>query len=145
MRDDRVRDARDARPARRSTARRTRTATPPPGWFRYATTNPGHLQRQLRHARPGERRLVARRRHQPPRRYSQSVTGLTAGDDLLLLRHRLRTRSGTAFGAVMTLITLATPTVTTAAATGVSSTAATLNGQATPNGGATTGWFRDHH
>lgn len=35
-----------------------------------------------------------------------------------------------------------TPTVTTNAASGVSSTTATLNGTANPNGSATTGWFR---
>jgi MYXO-CTERM domain-containing protein len=36
----------------------------------------------------------------------------------------------------------AVPTVATLAATAVSSTGATLNGSATPNGTATTGWFR---
>lgn len=34
------------------------------------------------------------------------------------------------------------PTVTTNSATNVSTSTATLNGQANPNGGATTGWFR---
>src|SRR5439155_1597066 len=49
---------------------------------------------------------------------------------------------GTALGSLLTFATPLPPTVTTTAATSVSSTGAVLNGQANPNGSTTTGWFR---
>ena len=69
------------------------------GWFRYAHDQPGHLQRHLRHARAGDRRHRARRRHDR-RRLLAAITGLDAGDDVLLLRDRLeRARHGVRRGA----------------------------------------------
>src|SRR5205807_861909 len=50
---------------------------------------------------------------------------------------------GTSFGSVLAFTTLAaTPSTFTSSATGLTDSAATLNGGANPNGAATTGWFR---
>ena len=107
------------------------------GWFRYGTTEPGHLQRHLRHARAGERR------HEPRRR--QRLRGVLAVAHAASRRGRPttsarspRTRRAPAFGAVLSFTTPLAPTVTTSAATAVTVDRATLNGSANPNGGATT-------
>jgi len=110
------------------------------GYFRYATTSPGTCNDGFGTRAPGTGGS-ALGAGTSAATFSQSVTGLQPGTTYYYCAIA-QNSVGTAYGAVMTLITLATPTVTTAAATGVSSTAATLNGQATPNGGATTGWFR---
>ena len=50
---------------------------------------------------------------------------------------------GKSFGSVLSFATLAqVPSVTTSTATSVTSSSATLNGSANPNGASTTGWFR---
>src|SRR6185503_8898390 len=46
------------------------------------------------------------------------------------------------FGSVLQFTTASTPTVTTTAATAITSTGATLNGSANPNLLTATGWFR---
>jgi hypothetical protein len=50
--------------------------------------------------------------------------------------------SGTTYGNVVSFKTAGAPTVTTAAATGLGSTGATLNGSVNPNGLSTNAWFR---
>ena len=50
---------------------------------------------------------------------------------------------GTSFGSVLSFTTLpALPSVSTSSATAITAGGATLNGSASPGGGATTGWFR---
>jgi hypothetical protein len=57
---------------------------------------------------------------------------------------RIQVSDGTAQGFFCVQITVpaSAPTVTTNAATSVTTTGATLNGEANPHGNATTGWFR---
>src|SRR5207253_16348 len=72
---------------------------------------------------------------------SPEVSGLTAGTTYYFCA--LASNSvGANFGSVLSFTTIAAPTVTTTAATGVSSAGATLNGSANPNLAAATGWLR---
>ncbi|MDI7269144.1 MAG: hypothetical protein QME96_14235, partial [Myxococcota bacterium] len=73
--------------------------------------------------------------------YSEPLTGLAPGTTYYFCAIASST-VGTGFGAVLSFITPAASTVTTSAATAVSSTGATLNGSASPNGATATGWFR---
>ena len=96
---------------------------------------PGHLQRHLRHARAGERRHRARRAATTPVAYSQAITGLTAGDDVLLLRDRLeRRRHLVRHGAVVHHAARSRRGDDQRPSRCVTGTTATLNGSANPNG-----------
>ena len=75
------------------------------GWFRYGTTNPGTLQRHVRHARAGRRRRGARRRVDAP-------VAVLAGRSRACCRRPPTTSArspqnglGTAFGAVLSFTT----------------------------------------
>jgi MYXO-CTERM domain-containing protein len=110
------------------------------GWFRYATTNPGTCNDTFGTRAPSSGgtslgsggTAVA---------FSQALTGLTAGTTYYFCAIA-QNSVGTSVGAVLSFTTSAGPAVTTAAATSVASTGATLNGSANPNLSATTGWFR---
>src|SRR5690606_15708368 len=73
--------------------------------------------------------------------YSQDLTGLTPGTTYYYCAIA-NNAAGNGYGAVMSFTTTASPSVTTLAATGVTSTTATLEGEANPNFAAATGWFR---
>ncbi len=110
------------------------------GWFRYATTNPVTCNDTFGTRAPaaGGTALGA---GTTPVAYSQAVTGLTAGATYFYCAIASNS-AGTSFGTVQTFTTLAPPTVTSSAATAVTSTDATLNGSANPRLDAATGWFR---
>ena len=121
-------DRRSAAPPRRSTAPPTRTARDH-RLVPLRHDQPRHLRRHLRHARPAAAAPTLGAGSTPSRTRRRSPAS-SAGDDLLLLRHRPNA-AGTSFGAVLSFTTPAAPTVTTTAATLVTSTTATLNGSAT--------------
>jgi hypothetical protein len=110
------------------------------GYFRYGTTNPGTCTDTFGTRSPttGGAALGAGSAAVP---FSQSETGLQPGTTYYYCA-AAQNAVGTAFGSVQGFVTPAAPTVTTLAATGVSSTGATLNGTAVANGSATTGYFR---
>jgi hypothetical protein len=110
------------------------------GWFRYSTTNPGTCSDSFGTRAPtsGGTALGA---GSAPVAYSRAITGLTASTTYYYCALASNTL-GTGFGAVQSFTTAGPPTVTTDAATAVSTTAATLNGTANPNATTTTGWFR---
>ncbi len=112
------------------------------GWFRYATVNPGTCSDSFGTRAPavGGSALGSGTSAAP---YSQAITGLTPVTTLYYCAIAANS-VGTSFGAVLSFTTPApvAPTVTSEAATGVSSGAATLNGTANPGGADTTGWFR---
>ncbi len=68
------------------------------------------------------------------------LTGLSSGSTYYY-RIAATNRQGTSRGSILSFVPGAAPAVTTLAATSVNATAATLNGNATPNGLATTAWF----
>ena len=74
---------------------------------------------------------------------SYSLSGL-AGGTVYYYRLAATNSAGTNFGAGLSLTTLpvTAPTATTLAASAVTSTAATLNGTANPNGADTLAWFQ---
>ncbi|EYF04549.1 beta strand repeat-containing protein [Chondromyces apiculatus] len=110
------------------------------GWFRYSTTEPASCNDSFGTRAPtsGGTSLgsggsaVA---------YAQAVTGLSAGTTYYYCAIASNP-TGTSFGAVMSFTTASAPSVTTVAASAVTSTGATLNGAADPNFSATTGFFR---
>ncbi|MBK8252377.1 MAG: hypothetical protein IPK82_06875 [Polyangiaceae bacterium] len=110
------------------------------GWFRYSTTNPGTCNDTFGTRAPvsGGTALGAGNTAAP---YSEPLTGL-APTTTYYFCAIAQNSFGTAFGSVLSFTTLATPSVTTTAANGITATTATLNGSANPNGDATTGWFR---
>ncbi|MGE3632241.1 MAG: beta strand repeat-containing protein, partial [Sandaracinaceae bacterium] len=110
------------------------------GWFRYATTSPGTCNDTFGTRTPvsGGASLGAGSSSVP---YSQAVSGLTAGTTYYFCAIASNA-AGTAFGSVMSFTTPGAPTVTTLAATSVTTTGATLNGSANPNLSDATGWFR---
>jgi MYXO-CTERM domain-containing protein len=110
------------------------------GWFRYDTTDPGVCDDSFGARAPasGGTALGA---GGSAVAYSQAITGLNAVTTYYYCAIA-QNASGTSFGAVLSFTTLAAPSVTTVAASGVSGTAATLNGSANPNLAAATGWFR---
>ncbi|MBX3131583.1 MAG: hypothetical protein KF718_33005 [Polyangiaceae bacterium] len=110
------------------------------GWFRYATTSPGTCNDTFGTRAPssGGAALGA---GSAPVDYSQTVTGLSAGATYYYCAVASNAL-GVRFGAVLSFTTPAAPTVTTLAATGVSSSGATLNGSANPRLSDATGWFR---
>ncbi|MDP2275313.1 MAG: hypothetical protein Q8K32_31495 [Archangium sp.] len=110
------------------------------GWFRYALTDPGSCNDSFGTRAPlsGGTNLGA---GTTAGGWGQSVSGLTPGATYYYcaLASNL---VGTGFGAVLTFITPAAPTVTTDATTLITSTTAQLNGTANPNRETTTGYFR---
>ncbi|MDQ3034461.1 MAG: hypothetical protein M3Y87_18780, partial [Myxococcota bacterium] len=110
------------------------------GYFRYATTSPGTCNDTFGSRAPtsGGSSLGAGTTSVA---FSRSITGLSAGTTYYYCAIA-ENAEGTAFGAVLSLTTLASPVVTTSAATLVTATSATLNGAADPNGATTSGWFR---
>ncbi|MDQ3036072.1 MAG: hypothetical protein M3Y87_26965, partial [Myxococcota bacterium] len=110
------------------------------GYFRYATTDPGTCNDTFGSRAPttsgsalgsGSASVA----------FSRSITGLSPGATYYYCAIT-ENAEGTALGAVLSFTTLASPAVITSAATLVTSTSATLNGSADPNGATTTGWFR---
>jgi len=110
------------------------------GYFRYGTTNPGTCSDTFGSRAPtsGGTNLgngssdVA---------FAVPVSGLSAGSTYYLCAVTTNSE-GIAFGAVLSFITLAQPAVTTAAATAITASTATLNGQANPRGAPSTGYYR---
>ncbi|MBK7393706.1 MAG: hypothetical protein IPI64_10470 [Chloracidobacterium sp.] len=115
-------------------------ASPTFGWYRYSTTDPGTCNDSFGTRAPASggsdlgsgTSAVA---------YTQGLTGLVAGTTYFYCAIAQNT-GGTAFGTLQQFTTLAAPTVTTDLASLVTSTTATLNGTANPNGDAATGYFR---
>ncbi|MBE7451667.1 MAG: hypothetical protein HS111_23080 [Kofleriaceae bacterium] len=110
------------------------------GWFRYSATDPGTCNDSFGTRAPtsGGSALGAGTTAVP---YTRAITGLAAGTTYYYCALASST-VGTGVGAVMSFTTPGAPTVTTSAATAVGATTATLNGAASPNAAATTGWFR---
>ena len=110
------------------------------GWFRYATTNPGTCNDTFGTRTPttGGTALGT---GTAPVAFNRPLTGLTAGTTYYYCAIASNA-TGTGFGTVGTFITAGAPTVVTDPASAVSTTAATLNGTATPNQLTATGWFR---
>ncbi len=109
--------------------------------FRYATTSPGACNDSFGATAPSSGSVaVGRGVSVVP--ISEPVTGLLAATTY---HYCLIATSpeGTSFGNVLTFTTEASvPSVTTAAASGITSTSALLNGRANPNGASTSAWFR---
>jgi phosphodiesterase/alkaline phosphatase D-like protein len=110
------------------------------GYFRYGTTNPGTCTDTFGTRAPasGGSALGA---GAAAVAFSEAITGLVPGMTYYYCAVA-QNSVGTGFGAVQSFVTTAPPAVTTLAASAITSTGATLNGQATPNGTAATGWFR---
>ncbi|MBL8918711.1 MAG: hypothetical protein JNJ54_07635, partial [Myxococcaceae bacterium] len=113
---------------------------PTQGWFRYSTTNPGTCNDTFGTRAPatGGTSLGA---GATPAAFSEVLSGLAPGTTYFACAIA-SSSAGLSVGAVISFSTPVPPTVTTLAPTLVTSTAATLNGEASPNGTATTGWFR---
>jgi hypothetical protein len=109
------------------------------GYFRYGTTDPGTCSDAFGTRAPtsGGTSLGA---GMSPVAYSQVLTGLTAGTTYYYCA-AATSGVGTGFGGVMSFTTPGAPTVVTGLAMSMS-TGAVLNGTATPNLGASTGYFR---
>ena len=112
------------------------------GWFRYSTTNPGTCNDSFGTRTPvtvgtgtslgSGTGAVA---------YEAALTGLTSGATYYTCAIASNP-AGTAFGSVVSFTTLAAPTVVTQTVASITGTTASLNGTATANLAATTGWFR---
>jgi hypothetical protein len=109
------------------------------GWFRYATTSPGTCNDTFGTRAP----VMATALGSGSSSVSLSValTGLTAGTTYFYCAIA-ENAVGTSFGTVLSFATQGPPAVVTNAASSVLGSTATLNGSATPNLSATTGWFR---
>jgi hypothetical protein len=112
------------------------------GWFRYATTDPGSCSDSFGTRAPASGgsslgsggSAVA---------YSQPISGLSPGTTYYFCAIAQNT-AGTSFGAVLSFTTSPSPpapTVTTQAASALTSSSATLNGTVNPNGQATSYHF----
>src|SRR5262249_33751377 len=109
-------------------------------WFRYSATNPGSCSDTFGTRVPASGG-TALGGGSSPVPDSQASTGLTAGTTYYSCA-LASSAVGNSVGSLLTFTTASLPAVTTQAATSVSGTTATLNGSATPNQSATTGWFR---
>jgi hypothetical protein len=110
------------------------------GWFRYGTTHPGTCSDGFGVRAPvaGGTSLGAGTGAVP---FSETVTGLASGTTYHACAVA-QSAEGTVFGAVISFTTPSAPTVVTGSVSAVGPGTATLNALATPNGSATTGWFR---
>jgi YHS domain-containing protein len=110
------------------------------GWFRVATVSPGSCNDSFGTRVPssGGAALGA---GVSSVAYAQTATGLAPGTTYYFCAVASN-GEGTGFGTVQSFTTALPPTVTTSAATAVTSTSATLNGSASPNGELATGYFR---
>jgi len=113
------------------------------GHFRYSATDPGTCNDSFGTRAPAssssDASLGSGTSSVP---YSFGVSGLLPGTQYFFCAIT-NNSIGTSFGAVLSFTTLAAPpTVATNGASGLTGTAATLNGSANSNGDATTGWFR---
>ncbi|HRI05200.1 MAG TPA: FG-GAP-like repeat-containing protein, partial [Pyrinomonadaceae bacterium] len=110
------------------------------GYFRYSTTSPGTCNDTFGTRAPATGG-TALGSGTSAVAFNQAITGLT-GATTYFYCAIAQNSIGTGFGAVLSFSTPDAPTVTTNAATSVTSTSATLNAAANPNSDATTGWFR---
>ncbi len=110
------------------------------GFFRYSTTQPASCNNVFGTRAPssGGTALGA---GTTPVDYSQAITGLTPATTYYYCALASNS-AGTGLGTVLSFTTPAAPLTTTTAATGVSSSDATLNGSANPRLSDATGWFR---
>jgi hypothetical protein len=110
------------------------------GWFHYDTTNPGTCNDTFGTRVPasGGTDLGS---GTSGTSFNQSITGLTPNTTYYFCA-LVSNSAGSAVGSVLTFTTPIPPVVTTTAASYLSNTTAQLNGSATPNNAATTGWFR---
>ncbi len=110
------------------------------GWFRYSLTSPGTCNDAFGSRAPVTGSVfVGSDTFDDP--FSQSISGLSSGTTYFYCAI-VSSTEGTAFGAVLSFTTAGPPAVVTAAPTGVSAYAATLNGSGNPNGSTTQGWYR---
>ncbi len=114
--------------------------SPATGHFRYATTNPGTCNDTFGTRAPASGGTSLGMGNSPVP-FTQSLTGLTLGTTYYYCAI-VTNGVGITFGSVQSFVTTAAPSVTTAAASGVASTTATLDGSANPNASPSTGWFR---
>lgn len=110
------------------------------GWFRYSATSPGTCNDSFGTRAPtsGGSSLGS---GTSAVAYSQGITGLTPGTTYFYCAIA-QNSVGTSLGSILQFATPLPPTATTAAATIITDTTATLNGSGNPNGATTTGWFR---
>ncbi len=110
------------------------------GYFRFATTNPGTCDDTFGTRAPGAGGS-ALGAGSTATSYSQAITGLQPSTTYFFCAIAT-SPEGTRTGTVQSFTTPAAPAVTTNAATSITASSATLNASGTPNGAATTGWFR---
>ncbi|MBK6749026.1 MAG: hypothetical protein IPG67_03200 [Acidobacteria bacterium] len=110
------------------------------GWFRYASTNPGICNDSFGTRAPtsGGSALGS---GTSPQNYAQALSGLVTGTTYYFCAIASNA-AGTSFGTLLSFTTPAPPTVTTNAATNITSGGATLNGAANPNRDPAFGYFR---
>jgi hypothetical protein len=110
------------------------------GWFRIATTSPGTCNDTFGTRLPttGGTVLGAGSSFVS---YSSPTTGLTPGTTYYYCAIAANAL-GTSFGIIRSFTAPMAPSVSTLAATPVTSTTATLNGSGNPNGNSTIAWFR---
>jgi MYXO-CTERM domain-containing protein len=110
------------------------------GWFRYAISNPGACDDKFGSRAPtsGSSALGSDVNEVA---FNQPISGLSPATTYWYCAI-VSSSEGTAFGAVMTFSTSSPPTATTNAASGITSSGATLNGSGNPQGTSAQGWFR---
>src|SRR3989344_5572420 len=114
------------------------------GWFRYSTVDPGACSDSFGTRVPSSEGTNLGFGTDPVI-FLRSLSGLLP-DTIYYFCAIASNSAGSGFGSVLSFITSTPPTplpnVTTNSASSIDSVSATLNGQANPNGSATTGWFR---
>ncbi len=114
------------------------------GWFRFSITDPGSCSDSFGTRVPssGGTSLGSGTTVATYLNNTNTVTSLQPGTTYYYCALASNT-FGTSGGTVVSFTTLpALPSVSTVSATSLTATTATLNGSASPGGGATTGWFR---
>src|SRR5262249_37747698 len=114
-------------------------------WFRWSTTNPTTCNDTFGNRVPSSSGTgLGAGSVAVSYNYYTSTTGISLTPGTTYYFCAIASNSfGTSFGAVLSFTTpAALPSVSTLAATGLTSTAATLNGSANPGGGDTIAWFR---
>ncbi|HZV69210.1 MAG TPA: DUF1566 domain-containing protein [Saprospiraceae bacterium] len=110
------------------------------GWFRYSTVSPGTPNDSFGTRAPSSGGTSVGSGTSPVP-YSEPITGLLPLTTYFYCAIASNS-TGTTFGSLQTFIIPTLPASVTNAATLVSSTIATLNGNGNPNGAAATAWFR---